>query len=254
LVTDATAGPTHKLWSLALLGDHKRRQGDPAGALALAERALAHTPTVIELYTLKARALKALGRVGEAADVLVAARGLDLADRHINSKAAKYLARADRPAEAFDTVALFARHDGGEPLAQVTDMQHMWLEVETGAAHARRGEVAMALKRFHDVMRHFDDYVRDQFDFHAYSLRRMTLRTYLEVRRSAASDRAPTRAREHAPPPRLARRFARSGCTSSTRWASSRTRCARRWRWAACTCSCTTTPAWAPTRATTRTT
>ena len=47
--------------------------------------AVEHTPTVVELYMFKARVLKHLGQVNEAADVVNTARQMDLADRYINT-------------------------------------------------------------------------------------------------------------------------------------------------------------------------
>ena len=50
----------------------------------------------------------------------------------------------------------------------------------TGICHARD---AQALKRLLAVEKHFGDFVEDQFDFHSYCVRKMTLRAYVQMLR-----------------------------------------------------------------------
>jgi len=47
----------------------------------------------------------------------------------------------------------------------------------------RPGSRAQALKRLLAVEKHFEDFVEDQFDFHSYCVRKMTLRSYVEMLR-----------------------------------------------------------------------
>ena len=42
---------------------------------------------------------------------------------------------------------------------------------------------AQALKVLLATVKHFDDFVEDQFDFHAYCVRKMTLRAYVQMLR-----------------------------------------------------------------------
>lgn len=58
---------------------------DRVAALGLIDEGIQHTPTACDLYMFKARILKHMGRLHEAADVMNFARTLDLADRYINS-------------------------------------------------------------------------------------------------------------------------------------------------------------------------
>ena len=72
-------------------------------------------------------------------------------------------------------------------------MQASWYELEVGSALARRvtsGSPAElrelagpALKLFLSGEKHFSDFVEDQFDFHTYCVRKMTLRAYVSVLR-----------------------------------------------------------------------
>ena len=67
--------------------------GDTPRALELVDKAIDHTPTLIELYVVKARILKHAGDIFEAVKCLDEAQSLDTADRYINSKCAKYMLR-----------------------------------------------------------------------------------------------------------------------------------------------------------------
>ncbi len=40
-----------------------------------------------------------------------------------------------------------------------------------------------ALKKVLAVVKHFEDFVEDQFDFHTYCVRKMTLRAYVDMLR-----------------------------------------------------------------------
>jgi peptide alpha-N-acetyltransferase len=62
-------------------------------------------------------------------------------------------------------------------------MQHMWYEVRCGDAHLAAGALGKALKQFTAVAKHFGDFSEDQFDFHSYCVRKMTLRSYLGLLR-----------------------------------------------------------------------
>jgi len=61
----------------------------------------------------------------------------------------------------------------------LTEMQCLWFLQETGDANRRNGQLGLALKRYHATAKVFDDYEDDQYDFHSYSLRRMTLSAYM---------------------------------------------------------------------------
>ena len=90
------------------------------------------------------------------------ARGLDLADRYLNTKSTRYLIRADKLDEAAKVIALFTK-PGDQNLHE---MQCMWYEIECANSHARRGDHGRALKNFAYIEKHFTDIVEDQFDFH----------------------------------------------------------------------------------------
>ncbi|KAG0253742.1 N-alpha-acetyltransferase 16, NatA auxiliary subunit [Mortierella polycephala] len=173
--------PTALLWTLYFLAQHFDFKRDTAQALGYINRAIEHTPTLVELHMTKGRILKHAGDLAGALDSLNEARELDLQDRFINSKCTKYMLRADKMAEAEKTVVLFARADIVDPLNDLVDMQAMWYSLEAGESHIRQGQLGRALKRFHQVEKHFVDFTEDQFDFHMYCLRKMTLRAYIAL-------------------------------------------------------------------------
>ncbi|KAI7830391.1 NMDA receptor-regulated protein 1-domain-containing protein [Gamsiella multidivaricata] len=177
----AVEPPTALLWTLYFLAQHFDLQHNTDQALAYINRAIEHTPTLVELYMTKGRILKHASDLEGAVKSLNEARELDLQDRFINSKCAKYMLRADKMAEAEKTVVLFARADLADPLNDLVEMQGMWFSLECGESHLRQGQLGRALKRFHQVEKHFNDFTEDQFDFHMYCLRKMTLRAYVSL-------------------------------------------------------------------------
>ena len=107
----ATTGPepTTYLWTLYFLARHYSYLSEHAHALELLEQAIEHTPTLPELYAFKARVLKRCGDPFGAAFSLDEARVLDLQDRFLNTKCAKYRLRAGLVDEANDILGLFTK-------------------------------------------------------------------------------------------------------------------------------------------------
>ncbi|KAG1473785.1 hypothetical protein G6F56_000751 [Rhizopus delemar] len=174
--------PTALLWCWYYLAKHYDHHGQFENALEVINKAIAHTPTVVELYMTKGRILKHSGKVQEASQVMNEARELDLQDRFINSKCAKYMMRAGQIETAEKTLKLFTRKDI-DAVQDLTDMQCQWFMVEEGNAYLARKEYGKALKRFHAIEKIYVDYYDDQFDFHGYCLRKLTLRSYIDTLR-----------------------------------------------------------------------
>ncbi|CAI5716583.1 unnamed protein product [Peronospora effusa] len=170
------------LWTKYLAAQHYDRLGDYIKAMEYVEKCIEQKPTLLDFLQRKARILKHMGDLNKAADVMVEGRKLDLADRYINNKATEYLLHADRVEEADATIALFTRHEG-DPQQNLFDMQCMWYEIECGKSQLRQQKYGLALKRFFAVEKHFNDFVEDQFDFHTYCIRKMTLRSYIQLLR-----------------------------------------------------------------------
>ncbi|KAI8623604.1 tetratricopeptide [Xylariaceae sp. FL1651] len=155
---------------------------DLAKAMEFADRGIELVPENVEFRMTKARIWKHYGNTRKAAEIMDQARNLDLGDRYINTKTAKYQLRNNETAKALKTMSLFTRNDSpGGPLSDLIDMQSIWYLTEDGEASVRNGLIGMALKRFHAVYNIFDIWQEDQFDFHSFSLRKGQIRAYVDM-------------------------------------------------------------------------
>ncbi|OWM78206.1 hypothetical protein CDL15_Pgr015025 [Punica granatum] len=171
--------PSTLMWILFLLAQHYDRRGQHDVALSKIDEAIEHTPTVIDLYSVKSRILKHVGDLAAAAALADEARCMDLADRYINSECVKRMLQADQVTLAEKTAVLFTKD--GDQHNNLHDMQCMWYELASGESYFRQGDLGRALKKFLAVEKHYADITEDQFDFHSYCLRKMTLRAYVEM-------------------------------------------------------------------------
>ncbi|XP_059614003.1 N-alpha-acetyltransferase 15, NatA auxiliary subunit [Phlebotomus argentipes] len=170
------------LWTLYFLAQHFDHQRQTESALKYIDAAIEHTPTLIELFVTKGRIYKHAGDPYEAFRWLDEAQSLDTADRYINSKCAKYMLRANLVNEAEEVCGKFTR-EGVLPMENLNEMQCMWFQTECALAYQRLEKWGDALKKCHEVDRHFSEIIEDQFDFHTYCMRKMTLRAYVGLLR-----------------------------------------------------------------------
>jgi tetratricopeptide (TPR) repeat protein len=178
--SDTEEPPSSLLWTLFLRAQLAESAGDYTKALALLDECLIHTPTAVDVYERKGRILKLSGDIQGAADILDVARDLDLADRYINNKTVKYMLRAGKNVLAEQRIGLFTRHEAA-PTVNLFEMQCAWFELELADSYRRKGELGPAIKKYGAIESHFEDFVDDQFDFHTYCIRRMTLRAYTSI-------------------------------------------------------------------------
>lgn len=122
-----------------------------------------------------------MGKFEDALNVVESARLKDLSDRYLNSKSAKYFLRVGKIKEAEETISLFLRAQSLEGLQDIIDMQCLWFLVEKGEALVRKGDLKGALDQFAIVEKIFNEILDDQFDFHAYCARKMTLTAYEQL-------------------------------------------------------------------------
>ncbi|XP_036310668.1 N-alpha-acetyltransferase 16, NatA auxiliary subunit isoform X6 [Pipistrellus kuhlii] len=174
--------PTTLLWVQYFLAQHFDKLGQYSLALDYINAAIASTPTLIELFYMKAKIYKHIGNLKEAAKWMDEAQSLDTADRFINSKCAKYMLRANMIREAEEMCSKFTR-EGTSAMENLNEMQCMWFQTECILAYQRLGRYGDALKKCHEVERHFLEITDDQFDFHTYCMRKMTLRAYVDLLR-----------------------------------------------------------------------
>ncbi|XP_073995748.1 N-alpha-acetyltransferase 15/16 [Rhodnius prolixus] len=174
--------PSTLLWTYFYLSQHYDYQADSERAMKYIDMALDHTPTLIELLVAKAKIYKHAGNVYAAYSWAAEAQSLDTADRYVNSKCAKYMLRADKIMEAEDMCSRFTR-EGVPAMENLNEMQCMWFQTECALAYQRLGNYGEALKKCHEIDRHFSAIIDDQFDFHTYCMRKMTLRSYVGLLR-----------------------------------------------------------------------
>ncbi|ODQ63767.1 N-terminal acetyltransferase A, auxiliary subunit [Nadsonia fulvescens var. elongata DSM 6958] len=174
--------PITLLWVIYFLAQFNSHVQKFDAALEYINKAIEHTPTLVELYMTKARIYKRAGDYAQAAAVMQEARALDLQDRFVNTKAVKYLLRAGDIDTAVEVVSLFTKNDNeGKGVADLHDMQGLWFLKEQADAYNNAGNKGMALKRFHAIEEVFKEFHDDQFDFHFYCTRKGTIRAYLDM-------------------------------------------------------------------------
>jgi peptide alpha-N-acetyltransferase len=59
----------------------------------------------------------------------------------------------------------------------------MWFQTECALAYQKQQKWGEALKKCHEIDRHFTEIIEDQFDFHTYCMRKMTLKSYVDLLR-----------------------------------------------------------------------
>lgn len=165
--------PTVYLWILYFLAQHysylSLSSPSPSEltnrALDLISTALDHTPTLPELFMLRARVLKRAGDyVGAAREMDIGmlpssilsltenlpkaatARLLDLQDRFLNTKSSKYWLRAGCVEKASEVAGLFTKKDAPSPASDLEDMQSLLWMLEEGDAHFRTRDVPLPYK------------------------------------------------------------------------------------------------------------
>lgn len=170
------------LWVDYFLAQHFDFLNNYELALSYVNEALEHTPTLIELYVVKAKIYKHAGNIEEGVLCMEEAQSLDTADRYLNSKCAKYLLRANRIAESEEMCAKFTR-EGVSASENLNEMQCMWFQSECALSYQRLEKWGETLKKCVEIDRHFAEITEDQFDFHTYCMRKMTLRAYMGLLR-----------------------------------------------------------------------
>eukprot|EP01088_Endostelium_zonatum_P001020 TRINITY_DN1129_c0_g1_i1.p1 TRINITY_DN1129_c0_g1~~TRINITY_DN1129_c0_g1_i1.p1 ORF type:complete len:858 (-),score=231.64 TRINITY_DN1129_c0_g1_i1:47-2620(-) len=225
--------PTAELSSYLYLSNFYSVE-NPKLALEYNQKGLEHTPTYINMYISKAMILRHAGADQEASQVLDKARRLDLADRWLNTKSARYWLRSGDLEEADKVVFLFLKGEKEVPppaaegtdstgessvseivkgpqekekeeLAKkikeeeeeeskaekqftgksdnlLNDMQANWYEWEQFKCfYYKHNSPHQALKVLKRMEKHFDDFVEDQYDFHIYCIRKVTLKSYIDM-------------------------------------------------------------------------
>jgi peptide alpha-N-acetyltransferase len=202
--TDEEAQPPSTIfWAWYLRAGLHEIAAEYSQGLAYLTKCLDHTPTAVDVYEMRARFLKAAGDLSAAVDAIDKGRELDQQDRYMNNMTTKYMLQAGDPETALSRIGLFISKEDG-PEKNLYDMQCSWYELELADCLARQEQWGRSLKKYgmshthvcygfvsvdfphlilyiDAVLKHFEDIHEDQFDFHSYCIRKVTLRAYSDV-------------------------------------------------------------------------
>lgn len=170
--------PPVLLWTTYLLAQHFYRIQNYSQALQYLIEAILHTPTLPDLYMLEAKIHKKQGDILLAAQTAEKGKQLDMNDRFLSNKTAKYWLRAGDVPHALEVMSPFCK-DLGEAL-NFHDVQSLWFEAEKAEAHFRAQDWQEAFKEFKFIVTHFEDFRSSQIEFHSYCLRRYNLIPYID--------------------------------------------------------------------------
>lgn len=193
--TFATAGasqptgdrnPALLLWVYQFLAAHYLRIRNYTKAHEYADKAINHTPTIEMLYLLKAKIFSREGDLAKAAELADTARVLDLQDKYLNAKAAKYFFRIGDVEKAEGNMKLFMKDDEDPAATYLTalDSQTAWYEREVGDAFMIRKDYISALQNYAMFEKHHKDNHDEMVDFHNYTFRRSTMRQWIDVQQN----------------------------------------------------------------------
>mmetsp|Transcript_72056 Transcript_72056/g.166940 ORF Transcript_72056/g.166940 Transcript_72056/m.166940 type:complete len:934 (-) Transcript_72056:402-3203(-) len=175
--------PTSKLFTWMIAAYHFDFVGDTEQALKFADRAMQHTPTLVEIYTCKARIYRHGGDLHESAKWFDEVRQMDLADRFLNTQCVRAFLRIDDTKGGMEKALLFSKEPDSPGAANLHDMQCMAYESAMGRSYCRQQNFGKALKMYGETFKHFNDIAEDKFDFHNYCLRKTTLKAYVAMLR-----------------------------------------------------------------------
>jgi len=179
---DDPESPGCLVWLYHFLAQHFDYLGNFDDALRYVDLGLAHTPTLIELYVAKGRIFKHAGHIDYAVACLDEAQSLDTADRYLNCKCCAYLIRAGEIERAEKMAAQFTR-ENTTVQENLKEMQVLWFQIECAETYFRQGKYGLALRKCYEIENVFADITEDQFDFHQYCMRKMTLSKYVDMLR-----------------------------------------------------------------------
>ncbi|ESL10415.1 N-acetyltransferase subunit Nat1 [Trypanosoma rangeli SC58] len=177
------ANPSYILWIWMYLSSHYRRLHQFDQAFHYINLAIDHTPTVELLYLMKAKIHARNQEFDEAAVNADKARQLDLQDKYLNGKAAKYFLRANRIEEAEARMQMFYKASTvpGDTYLTALESQCAWYEREVGDAFFRKGDYISALDNYLMYEEHHKRNHAELLDFHNYVFRRCTMRAWFDV-------------------------------------------------------------------------
>lgn len=177
-----SANPALIMWLHAFLASHFTRLGEFEKAHNYITLAINHTPTVEMLYLMRAKIFHRQGQVAEAAEWADKARLLDLQDKYLNGKCAKYQFRAGFIEKGEATMQLFYKPTTvNDTFLVALESQCAWYEREVGDAFFNKGDIISALQNYLMYEKHHTNSHDELLDFHGYVFRRCNVRAWFDV-------------------------------------------------------------------------
>jgi peptide alpha-N-acetyltransferase len=129
--------PTVELWLMYFIANHYLFARNVDEALKFVNKAIEHTPTLLDLYTLKGKIMQQAGNRTLAAKLHEDARVLDQADRALNAIAACFQVKAGQIERGVETIGIFFKDLGYD--SNVHDNQCLWFEQVCGQYQFKQG-------------------------------------------------------------------------------------------------------------------
>jgi tetratricopeptide (TPR) repeat protein len=144
--------PSTAVWVYYFLAQHFMWHKKFESALQYVEKAIDHTPTLVDLYTLKAKIYKKSGDSAKASEFMDLSQSLDTADRYLNCKCTKYMLEAGQIDDASKMCERFTR-EGMKSDDALYEMQCLWYPLACAKAYLAKKDYGEALKRCHQIDR-----------------------------------------------------------------------------------------------------
>ena len=138
-------------------------------ALELIEEGLKHTPTITELTVMKIKILRKLGMADEAAETAKQLAEMDPSDRNSITIYTSALLKDGKFKTAFEVAEPFSIFQDKKP--RLLSTQYNDWHLKCGDCCYNAGRLDTALKLYQDVVRHFEEYRRCQYNFIAWKIR-----------------------------------------------------------------------------------
>lgn len=179
LAEDSELIPSAYPWVCYFLVKHFLRLQNYESAMKYADLGIEHTPTLVELYVVKAKVYRKSKNSAKAVEFITEAQALDTADRFTNCLACKYLITDYKIKEAESMLNKFVK-ETQDISDYLRELQVLWFETEVIKICYDNKNYGECLRRCHLVKRIFNDMFEDQFDFVQYCLRKMTISSFAE--------------------------------------------------------------------------
>ncbi|OHT10689.1 TPR Domain containing protein [Tritrichomonas foetus] len=138
-------------------------------ALHCVEEAIKHTPTCLEAYSLKLRILRRMGRIDESVEVGKTLAEADPNDRNSSTTYVNALLRGGKLKTAFSEAEPFSIDPNRNPKLLLTQYNDFHVRVADCTYRAKEYEIATRF--YNDVLRHFENFRKSQYNYLAWGMR-----------------------------------------------------------------------------------